>query len=138
MLSYKITNSKGATLIEVMGTIMVFMIGISALLGVFYASGAMAKRAQYAYTAYNIAKNHVEDLRAFSFSDLAVANETASVVDQNGVDDPTGQYIRTTTITTSYNSDASLTKIDVQVWYVLRGVQSQTPMQLTTVIFQNG
>ena len=138
MLIHKIINDKGATLIEVMGAVLVFMIGISALLGVFYASGAMAKRAQYAYTAYNIAKNHIEDLRAFSFNDLAVANEAASVVDQNGVNDPSGQYIRTTTITTSYNSDANLTKIDVQVWYVLRGIQSQTPMQLTTVVFLNG
>ncbi len=134
----KMLNNKGATLVEVLGTIFVFMIGISALLGVFYASTAMANRAQYAYAAYNIAKNHIEDLRAFSFTDLTVANETASVVDKNGVDDPSGQYVRTTTITTSYNSDPSLTKIDVQVWYVVRGVQSQTPMQLTTVIFQNG
>ena len=138
MLNYRISSSRGATLIEVMGTILVFMIGISALLGVFYASGAMAKRAQYAYTAYNIAKNHIEDLRAFSFADLAVANESLSVVDQNGVDDPSGQYIRTTTITTNYNSDAGLTQVDVQVWYVIRGVQSQNPVQLTTVIFQNG
>lgn len=133
-----LSNTGGSTLIEVMGAVLVFMIGISALLGVFYASAAMAKRAEYAYTAYNIAKNHVEDLKAFSFTDLAIANETASVVDENGVSDSNGEYIRTTAITTSYNSDASLTKIDVQVWYVLRGVQSQTPMQLTTVIFQNG
>ena len=134
----KLASSSGTTLIEVMGAVLIFMIGIAALLGVFYGSVGMAKRAEYAYTAYNIAKNHMEDLRAFSFTDLAVASETASVVDQNGVDDLSGQYIRTTTITTSYNSDASLTKVDVQVWYVLGGVQSQSPTQLTTVIFQNG
>ena len=128
----------GATLVEVIGTVLVFMIGISALLGVFYASVGMAKRAEYAYTAYNIAKNHVEDLKAFSFTDLAVANETASVVDQNGVADSDGEYIRTTTITSNYSGDAALTQVDVQVWYILSGVQSASPMQLTTVIFQNG
>ena len=132
------SNKRGSTLIEVMGTVLIFMVGIAALLGVFYASTGMAKRAQYAYTAYNIAKNHIEDLKAFTFTDLVVANETASIVDQNGVSDPNGQYIRTTAITPSYNSDAGLTKIDVQVWYVMRGVQSQTSTQLTTVIFQSG
>ena len=137
-MNIKLVNCSGTSLIELMGTILVFMIGISAVLGVFYASGTMAKRAQYAYNAYNIAKNHIEDLKAFSFSDLAVANETASAVDQNGVDDTTGQYIRTTTITTSYNSNSNLTEVDVKVWYVLRGVQSQNPMQLTTVVSQNG
>lgn len=134
----RLSNARGSTLIEVMGTVMIFMIGISALLGVFYASGTMAKRAQYAYTAFNIAKNHTEDLRAYSFSDLAVANETLSVVDQNGVSDPGGEYLRTTAVTTNYNLDSNLTQIDVQVWYVIRGIRSQSPMQLTTVIFQNG
>lgn len=134
----RLSNARGSTLIEVMGTVMIFMIGISALLGVFYASAGMAKRAEYAYTAYNIAKNHVEDLKAYSYTDLAVANETSSVVDQNGVADPNGQYIRTTTITSNYSGDAALTQVDVKVWYVLRNVQSSSPMQLTTVIFQNG
>ena len=134
----KYQENAGATLIEVMGAILIFMIGIAALLGVFYGSQAMSQRANYAYAAYNIAKNHIEDLRSFSFTDLAVANETSSVVDQNGVDDPAGQYLRTTTVTTSYNGDANLTELDVQVWYVIRGVQSPNPVELTTVIFQNG
>ena len=131
-------NQKGATLVEVLGSVLVFMIGIAALLGVFYASVAVANRAQYAYTAYNIAKNHLEGLRSFSFSDLTVANETASVVDENGVADPDGQYIRTTTVTANYNGDSALTQIDVQVWYILRGVQSSSPIQVTSVIFQDG
>ena len=150
MLIYKINDDKGATLIELMGTVLVFMIGISALLGVFYASSAMAKRAEHAYTAYNIAKNHIEDLKSFSFSDLTATNEDKSVVDENGVSAvglSSGLYVRTTTVTPSYNGDASLALVDVQVWYFLTqsdrqiflaGTTNPTPVEMTTVIFQNG
>lgn len=131
-------GQKGATLVEVLGAVLVFMIGIAALLGVFYSSVAMADRAQYSYTAYNIAKNRLESLRAFNFADLSVANETASLVDENGVADPDGKYSRMTTVTTSYNGDPSLTQIDVKVWYIRRGIQSPAPVQVTTVIYQSG
>ncbi|OIO37809.1 MAG: hypothetical protein AUJ71_04470 [Candidatus Omnitrophica bacterium CG1_02_49_16] len=128
----------GATLIEVMGAVLIFMIGIAALLGVFYASVGMAKRGQYVYTAYNIAKNHIEELKSYGFTNLADANETESVVDKNGVADASGEYIRTTTVTNPYNGDSSLTEIDVKVWYVLIGTRSTSPIEVTTAIFENG
>ncbi len=145
----RVSNNKGATLIEVMGTVLLFMVGISALLSVFFASTKMSTRAREAYAAYNIARGHIEDLKAYSFSDLAVATEVKSVVDQNGVDDPNnGLYVRSTTPQTSYNGDSNLTQITVQVWYFLNTTDVQSflsgtltnpaSVQMSTVIYQNG
>ena len=58
----KLMNSKGITLVETLGSILIFMIGIAALLDVFFSSVGMAQRAEHAYTAYNLAKNHLEEL----------------------------------------------------------------------------
>ena len=148
-------NNHGASLIEVMGSVVIFLIGISALLGVYFASTKMAKRAEHAYAAYNIAKSHIEDLKSYGFSDLAVANETKSVVDENGVaDEDNGLYVRSTLATTSYNGDSSLTQITVEVWPFLTryDLESSLPSlpspvantpnpratHVATVIYQNG
>lgn len=141
-------NNKGVTLIEVMGSVVVFMIGISALLGVYFASTKMAQRADHAYAAFNIAKSHIEDLKSYSFGDLVDANETKSVVDENGVADTSnGLYVRTTTATASYSSDANLTQITVNVWpfltrvdleQFLAGSTNPASTDITTVIYQNG
>jgi Tfp pilus assembly protein PilV len=131
-----------------MGSVVVFMVGISALLGVYFASAKMAQRAEHAYAAFNIAKSHIEDLKSYSFGDLADANETRSIVDKNGVADLTaGLYVRSTTTTPSYNSDTNLTQITVNVWpfltrydleRFLAGTTNPTSTDITTVIYQNG
>mgnify|MGYP001611877273 CR=1 FL=1 len=145
-MNKKLSSTTGATLIELMGAVLIFMIGIAALLGVFYSSVGMAKRAERAYTAYNLAKNHIEELKSYGFTDL-VEGEVTSVVDQNGAAYESGdKYIRTTTTTNCADAtpctgsliDSNLTEIDVKVWYVLRDVQSAGPMEATTLIFENG
>ncbi len=129
---------KGFSLVEVMASVLLFMIGISAILSVCIDSKKSAQRAEYAYNAYNIAKNHIETLRAMAFSDLASAAESGSDVDQDGVADLDGAYNRTTAVTTSYAGDANLTQLTVTVYYTFRGQQIAQPMQMTTVVFSNG
>lgn len=133
MTSSKI-GQKGTTLIEVMGSVMVFMIGVTAMMSVYLASMRMSKESGYAYTAFNLAKKHIETLRATSFNDLAVAAEQDVVLDAEGNADPDGEYHRSTTVTTPYSGHADLARVTVSVQYTLHGTLNATPTQLTTVI----
>lgn len=128
-------NSRGFTLVELIGSISVFVIGLAALLGICLQSLTMTKRSEEAYTAYNIAKNRIENLRALDFGELSSAEETATAVDKKGDADAGGAYTRTTEITTSYSGDSSLTQATVTVDYSVKGSQSLSPMEMTTVIY---
>lgn len=126
---------RGATLIEMMIAVGVFLIGMEALLAVATQSILHAKRAEYVYKASTLAKNHLERLRAYSYSSLANAEETDTIIDADGDPDPTGEFSRSTDVTTNYNGDADLTEVTVSVSYSIRGVQSAQPMSVTCVIF---
>ena len=127
-------NNRGATLVEVMMAILIFMVGIEALLAVYTKSMQVAKRADQAYTAYNLAKNHLERLRALNYALLPSAVETSTAINNDGDPDPSGSFLRTTVVTSSYGGNALLTQVTVQVNYVFRGTQSASPMALTTII----
>ena len=134
----RIVNTKGVTLVEVMGSVLVFMIGISALMGVYLQSITASKRAENAYTAYNLAKNRLESLKYLSFGDLVSATETSTVINKDGVPDISGAYSRSTAVTINYTGDSSLTQVTVSISYAISGVQSSVPIQMTTVFFNGG
>ena len=125
---------RGATLIELMGSVLVFMIGIAALIGVYLQSVTAARRADLFYISYNLAKNHVETLKTISFSNLSSAAEVSSPINQDGVPDLGGDFLRTTTVSTSYSGDANLTQVMVGIKYKMKGAWSVAPVELTTVI----
>ena len=133
-----VKNKNGVTLIEVMGSVLVFSIGIAALMAVYWQAGTSSRRADNAYTAYNLAKNRLEGLKSVSFSDLSSAAESTIVVNKDGVADASGTFTRSTTVTTNYTGDPSLTQVTVSVSYAISGVQSTAPVQMTTVYFVNG
>ena len=135
---YKTINSSGATLVEVMVAVLVFAIGITSLLAVCVQGMSTARRTEAAYTAYNLAKNHLETLKSMSFNDLGSANETSIVLDASGVADPDGFYTRSTAITTNYQGDANLVQVETTVYYTVKGRQSAAPFEMTTVIYKNG
>lgn len=131
-------NEKGITLVEIMAAILLFLLGIAALLGVITQSGQSAKKAGLTYKAHNLAKSHLETLRSASFNDLSSATETATVINEQGVADQDGGFIRNTTVTTNYTGDAGLTYVKVSVNYAYRGVQNPSPMEASTVIYSGG
>ena len=131
-------NNKGCTLVELLTSIAVFAIGATSLLGVCTQSMSMARRAEMAYTAYNLAKNHLETLASVPFTDLASSSEVSTVLDESGVPDLSGQYIRNTEITSNYQGDANLIRAKVTVAYNMRGTASRNPMEMTSVIYRNG
>lgn len=125
----------GFTLLEVIVAMSVFGIAISSLLVVYTQARTVSKRSDYAYTAYNLAKNHIERLRASAFSSLSLAAETDTRINRDGEADSAGEYLRSTSVTTSYGSDANLTQVDVSVYYEFKKVKSPQPMSLSTVIY---
>ncbi len=128
-------SRRGATLVEVMASIAIFSVALVSLLSVLVSNVKMAKQSDYAYIAYNLAKNHLETLRAMNFTDLSAAAESATVLDDEGVPDPDGTFTRSTTVTTPYNADAKLAKVTVSVLYTINGTDSADPMKMSTVIY---
>ena len=128
-------SQSGLSLLENMMAVALFLIGLSAILSVQIQGMNAGKRAAAAYTAYNIAKNHIENLRAFSFSDVASATESNVYVDENGAPDPDGKYTRSTNVSTSYLGNANLTQVAVSVYYIIKGTASTQPTTLTTLLY---
>ena len=129
-------NNNGATLVETMAAIAIFAIVLTGILNLAVGSMGTGKRAEFAYTSYNLAKSHLETLRSIPYSTLVNAAESDVYVDENGVSDPDGFYIRSTAVTPNFNSDANLIQVTVSVDYIFRGVQSLSPTQLSAVVFQ--
>lgn len=132
-----INNKHGLTLVETLVAILVFGIVLVGMLEVCSKGILMGKRSDLSYTAYNLAKNHLEMLKASSFASLGNADETDTLLDPAGVPDPEGQYKRNTEVTTNYNGDADLAAVTVTVDYEVKGTFSENPVTLSTVIFQN-
>ncbi len=131
----KNSSKKGFTVLEVIVAVSVFGIAITSLLAVYTQAAAASKRTDYAYTAYNLAKNHIERLRASAFSSLSLAAETDTRINRDGEPDESGEYLRSTVVTTNYGSDANLSRVDVNVYYEYKKVKSPQPMALSTVIY---
>ncbi len=131
----KIANIKGFTIFENLGAILLFMVGIAGIMPVFIQSMDVSLKTDRAYTAYNLAKNRIENLKSFSFADLSLAAETNTLLDQDGVPDLDGNFERSTAVTASYNSDPNLTQVTVTVNYKYRGAWATNPIQMASVIY---
>ncbi|MBI3315913.1 MAG: type II secretion system protein [Candidatus Omnitrophica bacterium] len=134
----KLLKSKGLTLVEVLGSVLLFMIATLGLFSVYVQSGTVSKRAEYAYNAYHLAKNHVERLKTVSFEELQTAGETDTALDKDGHPNINGEFVRSTAVVPNYAGYSSLTQVAVSVSYRFKGVLSGSPMQIVTVIFNGG
>ncbi|MBI4432385.1 MAG: prepilin-type N-terminal cleavage/methylation domain-containing protein [Candidatus Omnitrophica bacterium] len=132
-----IRSQRGATLIEVMIAVFIFLIGMASLLSVLIQSMQAGKRAEHIYTAYNLAKNHMERLKSMDYNSLGSAAESAVLIDGEGNPDANGLYSRSTTVTTSYSGNANLTLVAVSVQYTMQGVQGAAS-QIQNVIYNGG
>lgn len=128
-------HQKGFSLVELLIAIFVFAIGLEAIFGVNIQSTQMAQQGDLTYKAYNLAKNRVETLRAMNFNDLPSADEASILINENGVPDPSGSFVRSTVVWPSFLNDPNLTQVSVTVFYRYRGVISRAPMEMTTVIY---
>ena len=127
-------NDRGITLIEIMGSVLIFMTCTGALMSTMIASKKLSLQSANAYDAYNLAKKRVELLKSVAFTAVANASESDIRIDADGEDDPDGDYSRTTVVTPNYDGRDDLTQVDVTVYYTLNGEFSPTPMEVTTVL----
>jgi Tfp pilus assembly protein PilV len=131
-------RNNGLTLIEVLGSALLFMMGTLALFSVYVQSGSVSKRAEYAYNAYHLAKNHMERLRVTGFDQLSSAAETDTVLDKDGHPDANGEFSRSTVVVSNYLGYASLAQVTVSVQYRFKGVLNPAPLQIAAVLFNGG
>ena len=135
-LTKVLVDSKGMTLVETMAAIAIFAIVLTGILDLAVGNLATGKRAEFAYTVYNLAKNHLETLRSMPYSTLTNAAESDVYVDANGVSDADGLYIRNTEVTSSYGGDPNLIGLTVSVDYIYRGTPSGSPTELSAIVYQ--
>ena len=126
----------GTTLVETMAAILLFSLVVGTILDVSVQSMTMGKRSEYAYTAYNLAKNHLETLKSMPYSNLANAAETDTYIDATDTPNAEGPFIRSTTVTPNYDAHVDLIKVEVKVDYLWKGVRSNNVTRLTNVVFQ--
>lgn len=131
-----IKNIRGMSLVETMMAILLFGVVLVGLLDVCANSMLMAKRSDFSYRAYNLAKNRLESLKTVSFGNLDDTEETDTILDENGVPDIDGIFKRNTTVATNYNGDSRLTQVTVTVDYKVKNVYAERPASLQTVIFE--
>src|SRR5262245_24469645 len=114
-------SQKGVSLVETMAAVFIFGLVVASLLEVTARSMIIGRTSDAAYTAYNLAKNHLETLKAMPFSNLSSGTETDTLVNSSGVPDSNGTYSRTTAVTTNYTGDSGLTSVTVSVDYMVKG-----------------
>lgn len=127
---------RGVSLVETMASIFLFAIVITSILEIGLQNKTIGLRTQNSYTAYNLAKSHIETLKSLPYGTLSSAAETETRIDSTGVPDIEGAYKRTTAVTTNYTGDPNLTAVTVTVYYQIKGQFVTTPMTLSTVVFQ--
>ena len=120
-------KKSGVTLVEVLAASAIFGLVIIGVMGIFTVSVQTSKKINYEYTATILSKNRIERLRNVNFGLLSTAAETDTRVNSSGTADPDGEYLRTTTVTTSYGGSANLVKVQVDVYYEYQGEKNQVP-----------
>lgn len=129
----------GVTLVETLFSAVILVLVVAGVLVIFVRTVDISKRIDKEYVATNLAKSRVERARTtkvtHGFDSLVDLNETDVIIDSDGVSDPDGEYKRSTTVSTNYNGNARLTKIDVTIVYKYRGVwKGSIAIAMTTVL----
>jgi len=126
---------RSMTLVEIMVSVSLVTLLAGAVLGLLIQNMKMGQAIDYNYVAVNIAKGRMDRIRELrrdkGFSNLYTAAEDNIKVDRDGLPDSSGDFTRTTTITTSFGSNSNLTKVEVTVSYTVTGTATIT---LTSIL----
>ena len=143
MLRMYILNSckrkDGVTLVETLFSAVILVLVVAGVLVIFVRTVDISKRIDKEYVATNLAKSRVERARTIKvthgFASLVDLNETDVIIGSDGVSDQDGEYKRSTTVTTNYNGNARLTKIEVAIVYKYRNEwKDSIAIVMTTVL----
>lgn len=122
----------GHTLVEVMvASIVLLIVSGGIMTGIIAALKAQANASDH-YRATCIAKNRIQHARTISFNSYDAVTESLVRVDQDGVICTTGEFMRSTSVSTAAVDCMSVT---VDVWYWIRPyVWSPEPVRIQTMI----
>ena len=110
-----IFNKKGLTFVEVIVAAALVVVIVLSLVATDTQSSIFAKRIDLVYTATQIAQRRMDLLKRLGFDQVPAAVETDVRVGADGNISSTGNYVRTTEVTTSFGGNSSLTKVKVTV-----------------------
>lgn len=131
-------TSKSMTLVEVMVSVFIITLLGGTVLTLLLQNMRMGATIDYHYAAMNIAKSRIDRIRELrryeGFSNLSLTAEGGTKVDGNGLPDSDGDFTRITTITTPFDSNSDLAKVEVTVSYKAAGDVSTTTITLTTLL----
>jgi len=127
-------NEKGATLVELAISIGIFIIAIVNMYSAFVQLYFSRDIAQQNYQASLIAKSHLESLRYLPFTDLNLATEDKVRVNDNGEQDGSGNFYRSTTIS-DVTGKTKLKQAAVNVSFFINGTETEKPAHLSTLIY---
>lgn len=106
-------KTHGLTLVEVVISVGLISLAITALLSTIVQSSVFSRRVDVNYTASYLAQRRIDILKRIDFSQLEFSEESDVRIGADGNMDPDGQYLRSTVITTDFDSNSYLTKVNV-------------------------
>jgi prepilin-type N-terminal cleavage/methylation domain-containing protein len=127
-------NKKGMTLVEVVVSVVILAVVVVSIVAALTQSSVSSRRLDMIYTANNLAKKHMDELKRFGFSDVVEnAAETDLSINADGDFDSDGDYLRTTEITENYDGNSYLAKVKISVDRVVDGAASGHPVVVETL-----
>jgi hypothetical protein len=118
--------------------ILIVSIAIGASLALLIQNVRLGQTMDRVFIAGNLAKNRLERLKTMNFDELVYAQENETMVDRDGNPDNSGDFKRTSVVTTDYGGERRLTRVDVEVYYK-RSTEAvsnefvETPVTLSTI-----
>ena len=106
---------RGFTLTEVMISMLLLGLVMGGFFQVANISRRTRRQAQNHYTAVIIANNRIERAKHIDLADLVMLEEIETQINELGVSDPDGAFLRTTVIEPNYDDDPLLTRVTVMV-----------------------
>ncbi len=110
------TRKAGLTVIEVVIALAILGITLGGAYSVLLISIQNRAFAHDHYAATLLANNRLEHARHLAFSEVGAAFEEDAVrINDEGVLDPEGRYVRSTTVTPDYRNDPRLKEVQVEI-----------------------
>ncbi len=109
-------GKKGMSLVEVVVAIALLAIITTSIGSALSQSSVFSSRIERIYQTSYIAQRRLELLKRFDLAQLPSAVESNVKVDVDGNISSTGKFLRSTAVTSDYDSNASLVKVKVTVY----------------------
>ena len=109
------SHRQGFTLVEAVISTLILAFAIGGSYSLLIRSAAMIRSSRNHYVAVNLAKDRIERAHSVPYSQLNLLVESKLVVDDSGIPSSTGDFRRTTTVNTNYQSGVTLITVTTEL-----------------------